>query len=191
MMSRSDAWQERGRLPLATFHAPARASPYHMEPPTRIAALVLLVVVGLLPLTSIGQQPSGRPFLSQKELDLLEKQAAEDPAQLLDLAAMVEAKEGRRLLRKVIKVIQKHPQEMAPWQGRFASLLPSLAASKEDVLAIFSPAAPKQIARQIIYRRYLEQWHFDRPFPITIFFDGRKGKDLRVRLVLLGDEGSP
>ena len=52
------------------------------------------------------------------------------------------------------------------------------AAEAEDVLG-----KPKQIARQILYGRYVEQWTYDEPIPVRIEFDWRKGQEKQILTV--------
>jgi hypothetical protein len=43
--------------------------------------------------------------------------------------------------------------------------------------------APKQIARQIFYHRYREQWVYDTPIPIRLTFDCPRGQMPQLLLV--------
>jgi hypothetical protein len=45
---------------------------------------------------------------------------------------------------------------------------------------------PKGIGRQILYRRYLEQWTYDRPVAFGVVFEGLKGQEPRLRAVRWG-----
>ncbi len=158
--------------------------------------LVLLAALGFVTPTAISQQANERksPLLSLEDLASREKQAGDDPAKLLDLAPLAEVKEGRRLLHKVFKVLLKNPQPaqaISPLRSRCAELLSRLANNPEEVKEVLDAAFPKQIARQIFYRRYREQWIFDHPFRMTVVFDGVKGKDLRLQSVQLPPAGGP
>jgi hypothetical protein len=42
---------------------------------------------------------------------------------------------------------------------------------------------PKQIARQILYRRYLEQWVYDAPNAVRIEFDCVRGREPQILTV--------
>jgi hypothetical protein len=42
---------------------------------------------------------------------------------------------------------------------------------------------PKRVARQILYRRYLEQWIYDGPKPVRIEFDCVRGKEPQILTV--------
>ncbi|HKI36410.1 MAG TPA: hypothetical protein VKA46_31420 [Gemmataceae bacterium] len=42
---------------------------------------------------------------------------------------------------------------------------------------------PKRVARQILYRRYLEQWVYEGPKPIRIEFDCVRGKEPQILTV--------
>jgi hypothetical protein len=43
---------------------------------------------------------------------------------------------------------------------------------------------PDRVARQVLYRRYLEQWGYDRPAALSVVFEGRKGQEPRSRGVV-------
>jgi hypothetical protein len=40
--------------------------------------------------------------------------------------------------------------------------------------------APKKVARQILFRRHLEQWTYDAPIPVRVELDGVRGQEPRV-----------
>jgi hypothetical protein len=53
--------------------------------------------------------------------------------------------------------------------------------TREDVRAALGP--PTHVARQLLFRRHIEQWHYDDP-PRTIEFNGVRGEEpyvLQVR----------
>jgi hypothetical protein len=50
---------------------------------------------------------------------------------------------------------------------------------------------PPSVARQILYRRYLELWTYDRPAGFGVVFEGRKGQEPRVRAVRWGRPQKP
>jgi hypothetical protein len=50
---------------------------------------------------------------------------------------------------------------------------------------------PKSAARQILYRRYLEQWTYDRPVAFGVVFEGLKGQEPRLRAVRWGRPEKP
>jgi hypothetical protein len=56
--------------------------------------------------------------------------------------------------------------------------------TQADVLRLMG-RQPKQIARQILYRRYLEQWVYDGPTPVRIEFDCVRGKEPQIQTVHL------
>jgi hypothetical protein len=47
---------------------------------------------------------------------------------------------------------------------------------------------PRRVARQILYRRYLEQWSYDAPAPRTIIFEYVVGQEPKVIAL---DSGKP
>src|SRR5262249_47747457 len=40
--------------------------------------------------------------------------------------------------------------------------------------------SPKKVARQILFRRHLEQWTYDTPIPVRLELDGVRGQEPRV-----------
>jgi hypothetical protein len=40
--------------------------------------------------------------------------------------------------------------------------------------------SPKRMARQLLYRRAIEQWHYDEPAKMLINFEHTKGQEARV-----------
>ncbi len=53
--------------------------------------------------------------------------------------------------------------------------------TQADVRRVLGP--PKHIARQILYRRYLEQWVYDGPNSVRIEFDCVRGKEPQILTV--------
>jgi hypothetical protein len=58
-------------------------------------------------------------------------------------------------------------------------LKPGMAAT--DVRDLLGP--PKQVARQILFSRYVEQWMYDDPVAVRIEFDWRKGQEKQIQTV--------
>ncbi len=56
-----------------------------------------------------------------------------------------------------------------------------LGMSPAAVRAILGP--PRRVARQLLYQRYLEQWHFDQPEVAWVEFDQRRGQEPRLQTV--------
>ena len=53
--------------------------------------------------------------------------------------------------------------------------------SQEEVRRLLGP--PKQVARQILYRRYLEQWVYEGAGAVRIEFDCVRGKEPQILTV--------
>lgn len=53
--------------------------------------------------------------------------------------------------------------------------------SQAEVRRLLGP--PKRVARQILYRRYLEQWVYDGPNAVRIEFDCVRGKEPQILTV--------
>jgi len=53
---------------------------------------------------------------------------------------------------------------------------------QSEVRRLLGP--PKRIGRQILYRRYLEQWVYDGPKPVRIEFQCVRGEEPKILTVL-------
>jgi hypothetical protein len=53
--------------------------------------------------------------------------------------------------------------------------------SQDEVRRLLGP--PKRVARQILYRRYLEQWVYEGPNAVRIEFDCVRGKEPQILTV--------
>ncbi len=71
------------------------------------------------------------------------------------------------------------PAEPGPPPVELATLRPGM--SQDEVRRLLGP--PKRTARQILYRRYLEQWVYDGPDAVRIEFDCVRGKDPQILTV--------
>jgi hypothetical protein len=96
--------------------------------------------------------------------------------------------DARRLLQDDLKYRQSGgrwlPSEAAPPpRGRAVQR----GMKPEEVVE--ARGQPGRIARQILYRRYLEQWFYDGPEPIIVEFDWVRGQDPHVQTVHSADPG--
>jgi hypothetical protein len=108
--------------------------------------------------------------------------AKETPQGLLDRAERAEPAEARLLLRKVVELLRKEaPPNQADLGRKFGELLQRNARVPADVTEVLGP--PERIARQVLYRRYREQWLYDAPVPLVAVFDVATGDTPRILTV--------
>jgi hypothetical protein len=69
------------------------------------------------------------------------------------------------------------PEPPPPVDGN--SLRPGM--TQDEVRRLLGP--PKRMARQILYRRYLEQWVYEGANPVRIEFDCVRGKEPQILTV--------
>jgi hypothetical protein len=50
--------------------------------------------------------------------------------------------------------------------------------TQDEVRQVLGP--PQRVARQVLYRRYLEQWLYERPRPVRVEFDCVRGQPPQV-----------
>jgi hypothetical protein len=125
------------------------------------------------------------PKLTAQEVAVREEKAGQDPALLLEVAALADAPTARRLRKLVGRLLQLPPADAKRLAGRVAAVLPRAAATPDELEEVLG--RPRAIARQILYRRAVEQWHYDSPLPLVAVFDRPRLQDGRLRTVLPPD----
>lgn len=115
---------------------------------------------------------------------------AQDPEvanKLLELAAQAEPKEALKHLTTVTNTLRANKTltraERESLTNRFVRILQAKARLPEDLAVVFGPMASKQVARQVFYRRYLEQWVVTSPVGLCVTFDCAKGQDPVIRTI--------
>lgn len=107
--------------------------------------------------------------------------------QYLDMATNANATEAWELLSKAVRSLEKSKElteaERHECVRRLADILRERGAKPEEILRLMGPDARKQVARQVLYRRYLESWMFETPVRLWVTLDCRKGQDPMVRMV--------
>ena len=123
-----------------------------------------------------------QPRLTRDELLQRRQQAGNDPVRLLELCPLVEAADADELRRKAAELIAVAPaarqEELA---SKIAPLLASAALGPGEVRQLLG--TPTRIARQMVYRRHVEQWVYDDPLPLCVVWQASRGHDVRILTV--------
>jgi hypothetical protein len=113
------------------------------------------------------------------------EQAGKDPVRLLEVASLAGEEDARKLRGRVRGLLAEWkpgaPEEASRLARRLAEILPRVARSPAEVEEILGP--PGQTARQVLYRRLLEQRHYSNPVALTATFEALKGQDSRLQTV--------
>ncbi len=130
---------------------------------------LLLALVLCLPL---GAQEAGRPD--------------NDPIHLLEQSRFANDKEAKKLRERVQEVLRERkpdadPADQERFARRLAEALPRTIRTSAELREVLGP--PRTISRQILYRRLVEQWHYDRPLPLCAVLDTLKGQEARLQTV--------
>jgi hypothetical protein len=149
----------------------------------RTAGVWLLAAAGLTLAPAVWADPAPAR-LTAAELAARERDVGNDPVGLLLLSRLADEAAARRLRRKVFMVLDGQRQSATPAEldalaARLARRLPEAAHTPADVKEVLGK--PTQVARQVLYRRYLEQWTYDSPVRLCVVFDCVKGQDLSLR----------
>ena len=128
------------------------------------------------------------PRLTAPELAARLEKAGKDPVALLELVPLVAGKEGRGLRRQAKALladrqVTSSPQERERLLRGLARVLPAAARTPAELRELLGP--PRQVLRQVLYRRYREQWHYDTPLSYGVVIEGAKGQEARVHGVLV------
>jgi hypothetical protein len=122
---------------------------------------------------------TGEPARSQED--------GGEPGRLLDLAAKSQGKEARDLVGRAVKAIAggKQPKTQAEIGALLLRLARGIesAQSQKEILGIFGDCQKTEV-RQVYFRRYREQWIFEKP-RLTVVFDCIKGREPKVLTVLV------
>jgi hypothetical protein len=149
--------------------------------------VALLAALGcLLPAGVLGAPPAGFLRLSPTELEKREQNAGQDPVRLLLLVPLANEASAKRLRQRVAEILLAHGRnataaELTALTARLAEVLPAAAPSPAAAREVLGP--PQQVARQILYRRYLEAWSYDSPVSLCLVFDCRTGQEPRLQAV--------
>jgi hypothetical protein len=111
-------------------------------------------------------------------------QELQDPLRLLPLAAVADDAEAERLRRQVQQLLPAWKRTAtAADLARLAQLLAQTLRSPAEVRQVLGP--PARVARQLIHRRYLEQWTYDEPCALCAVWDCPRGLPPRLVSVLV------
>jgi hypothetical protein len=106
------------------------------------------------------------------------QQAGDDPLAWLKLVPLADEAKAKILRQETHQKLLAATQPLAPaarfqLAHQFAKLLPTTLHTPDEVAEVLGRA--KTVSRQLLYRRYLEQWSYQTPLPLVLTFDHRKG----------------
>jgi hypothetical protein len=161
--------------------------------PTYPGAILFAAVAWLAAGWADARPDDKPPKLTPQEAAARIEQAGKDPSLLLEVAALADDKEAKTIRQQVKGLLRERkraaPEDLDKLARRLTSVLPLAARTPKEIEEVLGP--PAQTARQILYRRYLEQWHYEEPLPLCVVFDCLKGQEPRLLNVLLVPAGKP
>lgn len=116
--------------------------------------------------------------LTKSELDRRIREAKGDPMKLLQLCGVVSPDRAKTLRTQVSRLLR---ETVPPHDNvhQLAKILPSVLRNPQEVQDVFG--SEKMVNRQILYRRYLEQWTYQRPVRLILVFECQKGEEPVLR----------
>jgi hypothetical protein len=147
---------------------------------------VLLPAVSYLPVAAQGIS------LAPGELAARESKAGQDPVALLELVPLAPKDSAGRLRQRVSDLLASQEAsvtaaELDKLAARLAAVLPETVRTLPEARQVLG--VPTQVARQVLYRRYVEQWTYSRPVPVVLLFDCRTGELPRLQTVRVNRPG--
>jgi hypothetical protein len=114
--------------------------------------------------------------------------AAQDPLRLLALAAVADEPEAELLRRQAGQLLPTWKRVAgAADLARLAQLLPQTVRTPAALRQVLGQ--PARTARQLLHRRYLEQWTYDGPGSLCVVWDCPRGLEPRLAAVHLLEAG--
>jgi hypothetical protein len=110
---------------------------------------------------------------------------ASDIAKAIERAGKASDKDKVELLQKAVELADQQPltaQERGRLSEQFVKVVKDQRLSMEQLEKVLG-AAKKQVARQVFYRRYLEEWHVTHPLPFRATWDCPKGLEPTLRAI--------
>lgn len=106
---------------------------------------------------------------------------AGNPNSLLEKAAQAEPAQARAYLGMVTALLDKDdgltPSGRVEITQKLAKLLPLKAKTQAEVLEVLGEKTLKTVSRQALFRRYREQWTYERPLRLVVIWDVAKGQE--------------
>jgi hypothetical protein len=146
----------------------------------RLWLLALFFACFVVDADSVQGQPKAK--LSSEELAQRRQKIGDDPALLLELCPLaddVAAANLRELAGKLLmEPVVANRAELA---NKVALILGDAARTPEQVRQILGP--PQMVSRQIVYKRYLEQWTYDHPLQLCLIWSVPHGEGWQLQSV--------
>jgi hypothetical protein len=155
--------------------------------------LFLSLLWGFLPHHAYSSPP--QPLqLSPEELQKRIAQAGEDPIALLNLSRFAEPLAAKDLRKNVQNLLKAQSADLPrdgleSLEAKIAQSLPAMLSTPGEVEEVLGSA--KQVSRQILYRRYLEQWTYQQPLALVVLFECRQGLQPRLLSVQVRKANDP
>lgn len=113
--------------------------------------------------------------------------SAVEVEKLLDQALVRNAKQVRVILMRIIPILQENksisPGERDRLTPKLARVLEMSVRSPAELGKLMGEKASWTIARQIMYRRYREQWQLEAPLRLIAIFEYSQGEEARLMMV--------
>ena len=156
-------------------------------------ALAAAALCGWLACALAAQPPPG-PKLTADEVAVRVEKAGNDPLALLELVPLVKEKDAARIRQRINALLLERkrfagPEEANDLMRRLVRRLPAAAQTPTEVRELLG--APRLVLRQVLYRRVIEQWHYDTPLSLCVVLEAIKGQMPRVQAVLAPSANKP
>jgi hypothetical protein len=136
--------------------------------------LFVVLVLFVVPTTIARSEPPTK--LSREELAARQQKADNNPVQLLKLCLLADDRAAQELRTQVRKLlVDIAVGDRAEIARTIAAVLVDIAPTPDETLQILG--APHQVSRQVVYRRCVEQWHYEQPLPLCLVWSIPRGEN--------------
>jgi hypothetical protein len=122
--------------------------------------------------------------LSREELAIRLQAAGDDPVRLLELCPLADDAAAAGLRVRIRHLLVKAAAaERLDLARKTAPYVAGAARTPEEVRQLLG--APEILSRQVVYRRYLEQWCYQQPLPLCLLWSVPRGESAQLLAVHL------
>jgi hypothetical protein len=144
---------------------------------------VPLILLSCFFVSLVGHHvPAAQARLTPEELAQRKQQAGTDPVRLLELCPLVDSLQAEELRQMAARAIAAAPAaDRGDLAIRIAPLLAGAASTPDEFRQLLG--GPTRVARQMVYRRHVEQWIYDGPLPVCVVWQAQRGQEVRMLTV--------
>jgi hypothetical protein len=140
---------------------------------------LLITVSAILAAPAVVARSEPQAKLSREELSVRVQAAGDDPVRLLELCPLADDTAASGLRVRVHHLLVKAAAaDCLDLARKAAPYVAAAARTPQEVRQLLGD--PEKLSRQVVYRRYLEQWSYQQPLPLCLLWSVARGENARL-----------